>query len=481
MNNLPFIKLFKSVYGHYFFDVNTNQIVKISQDAYLKLEKILKEGSHTGGSDLIDELIQGDLELSELRSEGFLKSNRPLKIEMKETAKLPYFLEHRLRTLTLQVTQQCNFRCRYCHYTYGDDKQYHSHKSNSMSWETAKAAIDFFAERTRDTVRLDVGFYGGEPLLEYELIKKCVEYCKTKFEGKKLSFHMTTNAFLLTVDRARYLIENGTSILVSIDGPREIHDKNRKNAGNGSGTFDVVFKNLEKIKNEIPQYYEKLSFNSVLDPVNDCSKVNNFFNCDMFRKQEVKASVLQPSVGKGVFYSQEYLNTDKKDRLLALLAKIGVIEESCLSVLALNNLTAIKRFDDDMQRFDDISQVMGHGGPCQPGVFKLFVTTNGNLFPCEKIKDNSEVMKLGTVFTSIDAEKAKYLFNVGNICTERCVNCWNIRHCQLCATKINDGNALSAEMCATECKKNCSNTASRIKAYIALREVKEMIDKGAVS
>ena len=111
--------------------------------------------------------------------------------------------------------------------------------------------------------------------MEYELVKRCIEYCQTVFEGKILAFAITTNAFLLTPEKAKFLIDNNTAILVSLDGPQEIHNKNRKNAGDGSGTFESVMNNLKKIEEELPEYYKKITYNSVVDPANDCGKVNN--------------------------------------------------------------------------------------------------------------------------------------------------------------------------------------------------------------
>lgn len=481
MNKTPFVKLFKSKYGYYFYDVNTNRIVKIKKESYFNLEKALRVSKEDSNSCEIDQILSADAELKQLINEGLLKCKYPEKIEMPESPKIPYFLKNKLHNLTLQVTQQCNFRCRYCHYTYGDDIQYHSHKSNSMSWETAKAAIDFFAKRTRDSLYVSIGFYGGEPLLEYELIKKCINYCNTVFEGKLFGFTITTNAYLLTPEKAKFLIDNNTDILVSLDGPKEIHNKNRKYAGDGSGTFDTVYRNLETIKQQLPQYIGKISYHSVIDPANDCSKVNNFFKCDMFENQEIRTSTLQPTIGKGAYTSNDYLKSMKKNRLLALLAKAGVFDKSKIPTIAKSYFEYLNQFEKQMTIYNELSSVMGHSGPCKPGIFKLFVTTNGDLYPCERLKDSSDVMKIGSVFSSIDVEKVNFIYNVGYVCSTRCAQCWNIRHCRICATKINDGNSLSAELCATQCKYDCLETEKMIKYLIAIREVEKKIARKDVS
>ncbi len=463
----PFIKLFKSKYGHYFYDVNTDRLIHISEISYKDLCEIEELSIDSENDEKINRIISGNTELAELTRNGFLKSKYPVQIQMPETHNIPYYLRHKLHTLTLQVTQQCNFRCRYCHYTYGDDIQYHSHKSSRMSWETAKRAIDFFAQRTRDSLYVSIGFYGGEPLLEYDLIKKCIEYCNEVFKGKLLNYALTTNAFLLTPEKAKFLIDNHTSLLVSLDGPKEINDKNRKNAGDGGGTFDVVYSNLCKIQNELPDHYKKISFNSVVDPANDCSHLNNFFSCNMFKDSEIKTARLQPTVGKGAYYLAEYINSERNCKLLAMLSKIGIFDVEKLNTVAKNHLIQINLFEKQMRIYHELPDTMGHSGPCKPGVFKLFVTINGDLYPCERLKDNSDVMRIGSIFSSIDEEKAQYLYNVGYVCADRCVHCWNIRHCKICSTKINDGNSLSAEICSYECKYDCLDTYKKMLQIIA--------------
>lgn len=342
--------------------------------------------------------------------------------------------------------------------------------------ENSKRTIDFFAKRTRDTKYVNIGFYGGEPLIKYDLIQKCIEYSNEVFEGKILSYALTTNAALLTVERVKYLIDNNVSILVSLDGPKEINDKNRKLAIDGSGTFDLVYSTLEKVKKIIPDYYSKISFNSVLDPSLDCGQINNFFDCDLFKSQSINTSSLQPTVGKGVYFSNEYITNSKKNLLLAMLSKVGVINVEDLPKIALNHHHAFTSFNKQMYNTVEIPNQMGHSGPCKPGIFRLFVSVDGDLYPCERLKDTSDVMKIGSLREGFDIGKVKYLYNVGYVCIERCQNCWNIRHCKICATKINDGQCLSEELCVYECKFDIMKTEESLLQYIAISEVKDIIN-----
>lgn len=111
-----------------------------------------------------------------------------------------HFIEQELRgcvfNLVLQVTQNCNLRCSYCAYSGAYYNRTHSQKR--MSFEMAKKAIDFLFSHSSERDQLVIGFYGGEPLLEFDLITQIVEYSESIGWGKKLRYVVTTNATLLT-------------------------------------------------------------------------------------------------------------------------------------------------------------------------------------------------------------------------------------------------------------------------------------------
>src|SRR5699024_8096020 len=111
---------------------------------------------------------------------------------------LTHLLQHRIRDVILQVTQNCNLRCGYC--TYGGNYKNRTHSLKTMNFELAKKAIDFGVERSQESSDFVVSFYGGEPLLAFNLIKKCVAYAKENIQGKELHFNMTTNGTLLTTE-----------------------------------------------------------------------------------------------------------------------------------------------------------------------------------------------------------------------------------------------------------------------------------------
>jgi uncharacterized protein len=141
-------------------------------------------------------------------------------------------LREGLTQLCLCLTEDCNLRCKYC--IYSDNYAYtrgYSHRH--MSFETAKKAIDLYFSLIEESKRYNpwrepvIGFYGGEPLLNFGVLKSCVEYAEEEYGDFKLNYTTTTNATLLNKEKADFLMQHGFSIAVSLDGPEEEHDRNR--------------------------------------------------------------------------------------------------------------------------------------------------------------------------------------------------------------------------------------------------------------
>nr|WP_237076397.1 MULTISPECIES: radical SAM protein [unclassified Neglectibacter] len=178
-----------------------------------------------------------------------------------------------LEDLLLQVTQNCNLRCEYC--TYSGKYYNRTHSTNHMSFEVASQSVDFFMERAKDKNSVVIGFYGGEPLLEFELIKRVVSYVEENYGEKKVSYGMTTNGTLLTEDVVTFLIEKHFNIIISLDGPKDQHDKYRRFVS-GKGSFDVVMENMQRIRTLHPVFYQNLRTNTVVTPDKDLEALEVF-------------------------------------------------------------------------------------------------------------------------------------------------------------------------------------------------------------
>ncbi len=149
-----------------------------------------------------------------------------------------------LSTIILNVNTGCNLGCSYC---YKEDLVAPA-KGELMGFETAQKSIDLLLKEGKSRDRVNIVFFGGEPLSNMPLIKAAVEYAERRCaeEGKKVDFSLTTNATLLTPKIIDYLNRHRFGIAISMDGPREVHDKNRKTIG-GKGTYDVVSKKAKML------------------------------------------------------------------------------------------------------------------------------------------------------------------------------------------------------------------------------------------
>jgi len=149
-----------------------------------------------------------------------------------------------INTVVLNVNTGCNLSCTYC---YKEDLDTPS-AGRRMDVETAKASVEMLLKESPDEPRYTVVFFGGEPLSNRQLIEHVVEYCELRFRslGKQVDFVMTTNATLLTEEIIDWLDAHRFGLSISIDGPRKIHDLNRRTVG-GSGTYDVVRRKVDML------------------------------------------------------------------------------------------------------------------------------------------------------------------------------------------------------------------------------------------
>lgn len=305
-----------------------------------------------------------------------------------------------------------------------------------MGLELAKKSIDFLVDHAQDSRTISVGFYGGEPLLEFETVKKCIEYAEEKAEGRKLIFNITTNGTLINEEIVDFFEAHDVTLMISLDGPKEIHDKNRRFAVGGCGTFEKIVDNLERLRNKFPEYYKKINFNMVIDPKNGFTCSNEF----TMNYQLVKDSIFTSSTistfysKKEIDVSDEFVRERGYEVFKGIMAELNRVDKKSVSKLVAPYFARIKQVMHDEREYSPhLPEKAHHSGPCIPGVSRLFVNIEGNFFPCERVSELSEIMKIGHIDCGFDIGKIRRLLNIGKVTEKNCQNCWAFRFCELCA------------------------------------------------
>ena len=464
----PFIHLLSSPNSKYVYEVNRNDIVEVSDQLYNALNDILRDRSDT-----IDDSVKEEYEC--LKSQGYLSTHRVSEIQHPVTPYLQYYLDRKIQKITLQVTQNCNLRCAYCVYSDMNNGLQRSHSKRRMDFDVAKKAIDFLAEHSIDTDKVNISFYGGEPLLEFPLIKKVVVYAKEVLEGKLLTFNLTSNCTLLNDEIIQYFIQENIQLMVSIDGPESIHDSCRRFAANGEGTFKIVMEKLQYIKEHYPEYMKSIHVSMVINPQNDFECINSVFvDYDVFNAMNVHSSIIDDiySIEK-ISYADRYIEDQNYQIFLAYLAEFGRYSIDKVSPISLEEIHQVNDKRALLSTINNLPDRTAPGGPCIPGQLRLFIDVFGNFFPCERVNEKSEIMNIGSIENGFDYDKANTLLNVGKISEKECKNCWAFHSCTLCAKYADDCGKLCKDMKMGQCDSVRDGAENILNNIILMKEVEE--------
>jgi len=471
-----FIHLFTTPGGYYLYDVNKNAILSLSEDQYVILNNYQKGNKDSGGTLYSKQAIES---FEHLYSLGFLSTKRPKEMYHPISDALISHLNNKVKMITLQITRRCNLRCKYC--VYSGNYETREHSNDRMSLEMAKKGIDFLIEHSKDNERVFLALYGGEPLIEFEFIKECIEYYEEKAEGKKSLLTLTTNATLITEEIIDYFQKHNLYLLISLDGPSEIHNKNRVYGYDDRGTFEKIMENLDMIKERFPDYINNyVSFNAVLDPQNAFGCINDFFtDFESAKESNLNASEVAHYYKKEeVKVSETYIYEMQYEYFKLFLSKIGHLDKKYTSKLVWRHYNQRKDKYNRMQLTAEIPDKTHHGGPCVPGVQRLFMNVEGNFYPCERVSETSQQMRIGNVDTGFDTDKIKTLLNIGKVSEKNCNNCWALRFCNLCAAAADDHDNLSMEKKISNCSSVKRSVEDLFKDICTLREFGDELKEG---
>ncbi len=419
------IHLFAYNKGFYVYDTNRNRLIRLSKSLYNELSTLqtIGIGEYINNAKYTENTERRAV--IQMMEKGYFSASN---LEYMEYPGIEYtadLLRRSVDKVILQITRDCNFDCRYCVFA-GNGQYTRTHEEKRMDFSVIKAAIDFVSKNSSDSKTVYITFYGGEPFLEFDSIKKATKYALKTIQAKDIVFNATTNASLLTDEIIDYLETLPFDLLISLDGPNEIHNSNRRFRETGKGTFESVINKIENLKNKHRSYFEKnVSFNAVVMQKSYIPSIEAFFREDMqIPDERVK---IQYADLTGVDYIN--LNNDSyRDSYVKDEIETPYTEK-------------VSNFSEFIETFNNKSilpPVWHHNGPCIPGVQRLFVNYKGDFYPCEKAFETSACMKIGNVFQGFDYFKINDLMNIGQLTKNECSLCWAKRFCDICAAKCVD-------------------------------------------
>ena len=317
-----------------------------------------------------------------------------------------------VKALCLHIAHDCNLRCKYCFASTGD----FGTGRKLMPLEVGIAAIDFLLEHSIGRENLEVDFFGGEPLMNFEVVKEIVKYARSKEEEyhKNFRFTITTNGMLLTDDKIDYINEEMSNVVLSIDGRKEVNDRMRVKV-DGSGCYDRIVDNYKKLveKRGDKEYYVRGTYTKYnLDFSED---VMHLYNAG-FDQVSVEPVMEDESV--------EYAITEKDlDQIYAeydkLVDQIAEIKDNGGSI----------NFFHFMIDLDQGPCVIKRLRGCGSGNEYVAITPDGDIYPCHQFVGHEEYcmgnLEQGTFNTDIKKEFAgAHVYS-----KPTCRDCWAKFYC----------------------------------------------------
>ena len=340
----------------------------------------------------------------------------------------------------ISITENCNLRCTYCCYS-GKYKNNRIHGTKSMSADDIDAIYEFI-KRTVKSKDLKIAFYGGEPLTNLPLLKYAIEKASVFFQGFNLSVSISTNGVLLTPCTIDWFIKRNVRIDISLDGHKQIHDRQRINV-TGNGSFDYVYKALSYIKQQHPQYLkENVLLLMTLTSLSDLETIARHWAKDeiLCNLVPTKISSLAPNFKVGVAECDYEDLVEKYLELLSCYERhrdwvvLQVFFEQCIAYWINRPI---------LDASDSIPM-----STCLPTSNKLYVDANMKIGICEKMADR---YRIGSVVNGIDWKKANNLVSsYYKHRKDRCRKCPAVRMCNLCLTAVEYNDSQWDILCHNE-------------------------------
>ncbi|MCR4908389.1 MAG: thioether cross-link-forming SCIFF peptide maturase [Lachnospiraceae bacterium] len=375
-----------------------------------ELCKLIKE-AEPGNDFSREEIAEAAEEIRELAR------NKTLYTEDSYENYVADFMEKRLekpvvKALCLHVAHDCNLRCKYC---FASEGEYHG-KRALMSFETGKRALDFLVENSGNRRNLEVDFFGGEPLMNFEVVKALVEYGRSveKEKNKNFRFTLTTNGVLLDDEVLDYVNREMGNLVLSIDGRKEVHDRMRPMRGGGP-SHDRILPKLLKAAGSRQQknYYVRGTFTHYnTDFAADVLYLNDLG----FEQISVEPVVAPPS--------EDYAL--KESDLPVLMEQYDILAREILKRRAGGHYVNFFHFMIDLEGGPCVAKRLSG---CGAGGEYLAVTPWGDLYPCHQFVGEERFL-MGNVFDGVmNRELAEKFARVNVYSKPECGSCFARFYC----------------------------------------------------
>ncbi len=317
-----------------------------------------------------------------------------------------------IKALCLHVAHTCNLNCSYCFASQG---KYHGDRA-LMSFEVGKRALDFLIENSGTRTNLEVDFFGGEPLMNWDVVKQLVLYARSieKEKHKNFRFTLTTNGMLIDDDVIDFANKEMSNVVLSLDGRKEIHDRLRVDyAGNGS--YDKIVPKFQKLveKRGGKNYYMRGTF----------THANPDFTKDVFHMADLGFTEL----------SMEPVVSAPGDPAGLTPEDIEIVKEQ-YEILAKDMLRREKEgkpitFYHYMLDLTEGPCIYKRISGCGSGTEYMAVTPWGDLYPCHQFV-GEESYKLGNIYDGVTNEALRDEFRSCNAYARpECKDCWAKLYC----------------------------------------------------
>lgn len=358
-----------------------------------------------------------------------------------------------VKAMCLHVAHDCNLRCSYCFASTGDFGE----GRKLLDADTGKKAIDFLLTQSKGRKNLELDFFGGEPLMNFEVVKEIVAYARSKEKeyNKNFRFTITTNGMLLNDDIIDYINREMSNVVLSIDGRKEVNDRVRVRCDK-TGSYDKIVPNYQKLvaKRGQDQYYVRGTFTKYnLDFAKDVMHLNDI-GFDQVSVEPVVADPQQPYALTESDLPQIFDEYENLAKQLIEKKKSGKGFNFFHFMLDLDQgPCAIKRLRG-----------------CGCGNEYVAVTPDGDIYPCHQFVGMEE-WKMGSVLDDTFDLKRKDYFAKANIYgKEDCKNCWAKFYCSGGCNANNlqyAGDVLKPHKLSCELEKKRLECAIMIKAAMA--------------